>query len=83
MLVRRFREELAYYRLVLKHPQTPWAARILIGAAIAYTVFPIDIIPDFIPVIGYLDDLLVVVVFIWLAVRLTPRHVLEECRGKL
>lgn len=82
-LVRRFREEIAFYRSLLKHPHTPWASRILLGAAIAYALSPIDIIPDFIPVIGFLDDLLILPALIWLAVRLIPRHVIEECRNQV
>lgn len=79
-LVNRFREEITFYRSVLKHPHTPWASRILLGAAIVYAVSPVDIIPDFIPVIGHLDDLLILPVLVWLAVRLIPKHVLEDCR---
>ncbi len=80
-LIQRFRQELAFYRLVLKHPRTPRASRILLGAAIAYAVSPIDLIPDFIPVIGHLDDVIILPILIGLALRLIPKDVLAECRN--
>ena len=64
------------------HPDTPWYAKALAVLVAAYAFSPIDLIPDFIPVIGYLDDLIVVPLGIWLALRLIPRHVLEESRRK-
>lgn len=81
-LVRRFARELRFYRLVLKHPRTPRASRILLGAAIAYAASPIDLIPDFIPIIGHLDDALILPVLAWLALRLIPRDVIAECRNQ-
>jgi uncharacterized membrane protein YkvA (DUF1232 family) len=79
-LARRLRQELAVYRRVLKDPRTPRAAKVLLGAAIAYAASPIDLIPDFVPVVGHLDDLLIVPTLVWLAFRLIPREVLEDCR---
>jgi uncharacterized membrane protein YkvA (DUF1232 family) len=79
-LVRRFSQEIEFYRLVLKHPRTPRASRLLLGAAIAYAASPIDLIPDFIPVIGHLDDLIVVPFLIWLATGLIPKDVMTQCR---
>jgi uncharacterized membrane protein YkvA (DUF1232 family) len=80
--IRRISQEMDFYRSVLKHPRTPRVSRILLGAAIAYAVSPIDLIPDFIPVIGLLDDLLLLPVLIWLAFRLIPRDVVDECRNR-
>lgn len=74
------RKELAFYRLLLAHPRTPWTAKALMGAAIGYALSPIDLIPDCIPVIGYLDDLVVVPGLVWAAMKLIPRDVIEECR---
>ncbi len=79
-LRRSLRRELRYYRLVLAHERTPRLARILIGAAIAYAITPIDLIPDWIPVIGHFDDLLMVAVLAWLGIRLVPTEVVCECR---
>jgi len=70
----------AVYRLALKHPGTPRIAKWLLWIALAYLVSPIDLIPDFIPVIGQLDDLLIVPGLIWIALRLIPAGVLQECR---
>ncbi len=79
-LIRRFSQEVEFYRRVLKHPDTPRAAKLLLSAAIAYAASPIDLIPDFIPVIGYLDDLLILPLLIWTALRLIPKSVILECR---
>ena len=77
----RFRREIRVYQAVLKHPRTPRLARWLLRAAIAYALTPIDLIPDFIPVIGHLDDAVIVPGLIVLAVRMIPRSLLEECRA--
>ncbi len=74
-------ETLALY-YACRDPRTPWAARLLAGAVVAYAVSPIDLIPDFIPVLGYLDDLLLVPAGIALAVRLVPAEVMTECRQR-
>jgi uncharacterized membrane protein YkvA (DUF1232 family) len=63
---------------VWRDPRTPWYARVVLGATVAYAVSPIDLIPDFIPVIGHLDDLVIVPAGFFLARRLVPRHVWEE-----
>jgi uncharacterized membrane protein YkvA (DUF1232 family) len=62
------------------HPRTPWGARALGVFVVAYTLSPIDLIPDFIPVLGYLDDVIVLPVLIWMTVRMLPADVLTECR---
>lgn len=63
-----------------KHPRTPWYAKALGVFVVAYALSPIDLIPDFIPVVGYLDDLILLPGLIWLALRLTPLAVVAECR---
>jgi uncharacterized membrane protein YkvA (DUF1232 family) len=63
-----------------RHPDTPLLAKALCIFAAAYALSPIDLIPDFIPVLGYVDDALLLPALIWLAVRLLPVHVVEECR---
>ncbi|MGH8354656.1 MAG: YkvA family protein, partial [Pseudomonas sp.] len=60
-----------------KHPATPLAAKLLALAVVAYALSPIDLIPDFIPLLGYLDDLLLLPLGLWLALRLTPPEVLS------
>lgn len=74
-------ETFALY-LAARHPKTPWYAKVLIAAVVAYAVSPIDLIPDFIPVLGYLDDLILVPLGIAVAIRMIPPHVLAECRER-
>lgn len=76
----RLKTEFAVYRRVLAHPHTPWLARILLGLALGYVLLPFDLIPDFIPVIGHLDDLVIVPALVWLALRMIPPAVIAECR---
>lgn len=66
--------------LAAKSPRTPWYAKALIFFVVAHTFSPIDLIPDFIPILGYLDDLIITPGGLWLAVKLIPPEVLEEAR---
>lgn len=63
-----------------KHPDTPLLAKIVCIVAVLYALSPIDLVPDFIPVLGYIDDALLLPAMIWLAVRLLPPQVLALCR---
>jgi uncharacterized membrane protein YkvA (DUF1232 family) len=67
---------------VYQHQRTPWYAKLSIIITLGYLLSPIDLIPDFIPVIGYLDDLILVPLFILLTIKLIPDDILEECREK-
>jgi uncharacterized membrane protein YkvA (DUF1232 family) len=64
------------------HPDTPLAAKLLAALVVGYALSPIDLIPDFIPVLGQLDDLILVPLGIYVLLRLIPDHVLAECRQK-
>jgi uncharacterized membrane protein YkvA (DUF1232 family) len=79
-LVRRFIEEIEFYRRVLRHPDTPFISKLLLGLAIAYAISPIDLFPDIIPGFGHLDDLIILPLLIWLAVILIPKAVITDCR---
>ena len=79
---RRLKAETLALWFCCKHPDTPLSAKILATLVVAYALSPIDLIPDFIPVLGYLDDLILVPLGIWLALRAIPRHVLDESRRK-
>ena len=79
---RKLKSDTAALYLAFKRKDTPLLAKIVIGAAVCYTLSPIDLIPDFIPVLGYLDDLLLVPFLIALAVKMIPAGVLEECRAQ-
>ena len=63
-----------------KSPQTPWYAKALGAFVVAYALSPIDLIPDFIPVLGYVDDVLLLPALVWLTVRLLPSDVLADSR---
>ena len=65
-----------------RDPRLPWYVRAFIALVAAYALSPIDLIPDFIPVLGYLDDLLLVPMGISLALRMIPAEVLSECQAK-
>lgn len=70
-------------RLILKHKRTPWISRIILAATIAYLVSPIDLIPDWIPVLGQLDDAVIVPAMYKLAMWFIPKEVIAECRDKI
>jgi uncharacterized membrane protein YkvA (DUF1232 family) len=78
---RAIKREVAVYQRVLRHPRTPWAARLVLGAAVGYLLMPFDLIPDFIPVLGQLDDILIVPGLVFLALKLVPAEVVAECRA--
>ena len=64
------------------HPDTPFAAKVAAALVVAYAFSPIDLIPDFIPVLGYLDDVILIPLGIHLTLKLIPEHVIAECRLK-
>ncbi len=77
-----FKTELKAYRFAIQHAGTPKAAKVLLGAAIGYTLLPFDIIPDFIPIIGHLDDAIIVPLLVIAALGMIPPEVMQECRAK-
>ena len=79
---REWKNEAFAIYLAAKDPRTPWYAKALIFFVVAHTFSPIDLIPDFIPILGYLDDLIIIPSGLWLAVKLIPAEVLEDARGK-
>ena len=77
---KRLKRQIWAIYLAWKDPATPWLARVIIACTIAYAASPIDLIPDFIPVLGQLDDLIIVPALIALALRLIPPEVAARCR---
>jgi uncharacterized membrane protein YkvA (DUF1232 family) len=67
--------------LAFKHHRTPWYTKVLIVLVVSYALSPVDLIPDFIPVLGYLDDLILIPAGIALAVKLIPEDIIAECRN--
>ncbi len=78
-LSRQIETRANYYRTLYEHPRTPRLSRWLLGLAIAYTISVIDVIPDFIPILGYLDDLIIVSGLIALALWMIPEEVKIQC----
>ena len=79
---KRFRRDVVAVYFAARDPETPWPIRLLALAVAAYALSPVDLIPDFVPVLGYLDDLLIVPLGIALVIRLLPPGVLESARAK-
>jgi uncharacterized membrane protein YkvA (DUF1232 family) len=75
------KQEIHTIAIAARDPRTPWYAKALVFFVVAHTLSPIDLIPDFIPVLGYLDDLLITPAGLWLARRLIPTEVMEEARA--
>jgi len=78
----RLKDETYALYLASKDSRTPWYAKVFAGLIIGYALSPIDLIPDFIPVVGYLDDLIIVPAGIALLIRMIPKEIMEECRTK-
>jgi uncharacterized membrane protein YkvA (DUF1232 family) len=79
---RQLKTEVYALYLAYKDPRTPWYARILSALVVAYAFSPIDLIPDPIPVLGYLDDLVLIPLGVYLALRLIPPEVMAESRER-
>ena len=78
-----FKREVRVYQLVLTDPRTPWLPRVILGIAITYLLSPIDLIPDFIPVLGQLDDLILIPALVWLALKTIPDEIITDCRDRM
>jgi uncharacterized membrane protein YkvA (DUF1232 family) len=79
---RRLKLELFALYLAARHPPTPWYAKFIVAGFVAYAVTPVDLLPDALPLLGWIDDLIFVPIAIALAVRFVPAPVLAECRER-
>ena len=79
---KKLNEDIPAIFLALKDKKTPWYAKALAAITVAYALSPIDLIPDFIPVLGYLDDLLLLPAMTALTIKLIPSDVLSRCRER-
>ena len=77
---RKLKTDLPAVFLALKKKETPVYAKILAGVTILYALSPIDLVPDFIPVLGYIDDLIVLPALIALTIKLIPKEIFVQCR---
>jgi uncharacterized membrane protein YkvA (DUF1232 family) len=76
------RRELRVYRSILAHPTTPCTAKALLWIAVGYLLLPFDLIPDFVPILGQVDDAIIVPLLILAALKITPPEVIEDCRRR-
>lgn len=77
---KKLKSNIALLYVVYKHKLTPWYAKAVAAFTVGYALSPIDLIPDFIPVLGFLDDVILLPALIWISFRLIPRQVIESCR---
>lgn len=78
--IKQLKSQIYILYLALRDPRTPLLAKIVITLVVGYILSPIDLIPDFIPVIGYLDDFIVIPLGVYLALKLTPEPIITDCR---
>ncbi len=76
----QLKREIPAVFLALKKKETPWYAKIFAILTVAYALSPIDLIPDFIPVLGYVDDILILPLLIAITIKLIPKGIIEQCR---
>lgn len=79
---KEIKHELTALYLAYRHPEVPWYAKLFMAIVIGYALSPIDLIPDFIPILGYLDDLILIPAGIKIALKMIPDHVMIECRER-
>ena len=82
-LAKQLKQEFEVYRLVLKHPETPLIAKFFLGLAVGYLLMPFDLIPDFIPIIGQLDEVVIIPALLYLALLFIPKHIIQSCREQV
>jgi uncharacterized membrane protein YkvA (DUF1232 family) len=78
--VQTLKTEVQALLLASRDPQVPWQAKVVVALVVAYAASPIDLIPDFIPVLGYLDDLIILPLGLLLALKMIPEDVMKRCR---
>jgi uncharacterized membrane protein YkvA (DUF1232 family) len=79
---RRLKTEMVALSLAVRHPGTPWYAKLVVAGAVAYAVTPVDFFPDVVPILGFIDDLIFIPLALGIAVKFVPHAVLADCRGR-
>ena len=82
-LARVFKQEVTVYKLVLKDDKTPMFGKIFLALAVGYALIPFDLIPDFIPIFGQLDDIVIVPLLIVISLKLIPREIIDKYRKQV
>jgi len=83
LLTKQLKQEFEVYRLVLKHPQTPLISKVFLGLAVGYLLLPFDLIPDFIPLLGQLDDVVIIPLLVYIALLFIPKYIIQSCREQI
>ncbi|WP_223592287.1 YkvA family protein [Neobacillus bataviensis] len=79
---RNLKKQIFILYYACKDKRVPWYAKLFTACVVAYAYSPIDLIPDFIPILGYLDDVILLPLGIWFALKMIPKNVLSECEAK-
>lgn len=77
---KKIKKELKVIYLAYKRPDVPWYAKLVAILVVGYALSPVDLIPDFVPVLGYLDDIILIPLGITLVIKLIPKNIIDECR---
>lgn len=77
------KKEIDVLKYVARHPRLPLRCKLFAGFLVAYALSPIDLIPDFIPVLGQLDDLVILPIGLWILYKMVPADIMEEARSKV
>ncbi len=83
LFTKKFKRELKIYRLLLKDKRTPIISKFLLALAVGYVLLPFDLIPDFLPIIGHLDDLVIVPLLVYLSLKIIPQELINEYRAQV
>lgn len=78
----KLKQNISAIYIATKNTHTPIIAKIFAGMTVAYALSPIDIVPDFIPVLGYLDDIILLPIFIWISIKLIPKEIMEQSKNE-
>ena len=80
--IKRIKEDIVILYIAMRRKDTPLMAKIIVWLTVAYALSPIDLIPDFIPVVGYLDDFLILPFLIFISFKMIPKNIVEQCRSE-
>jgi uncharacterized membrane protein YkvA (DUF1232 family) len=80
---RKIKKQISLYKMLMKDSRTPLVSKILLSLAIGYLLLPFDLIPDFIPIFGQIDDIIIVPLLIYIALKLIPKELIEEHKLQL